>query len=87
MTWTGGTATGSPVVQEVSLSNVADVPIKATLDCDKSVTIEIFDLVSVSSTLPLVNSKHKAYVSNQTTRLTAVTNPDVKESLGSAQVE
>jgi len=79
VTWTGGTATLSPVVQEVGLSNVADVPVKATLDCDKSVTIEIFDLVSVSSTLPLVKAKHKAYVSNQTTRLTAVTNPDVKK--------
>jgi hypothetical protein len=62
----------------LGLSNVADVPVKATLDCDKSVTIEIFDLISVSSTLPLKDGKHKAYASNQTTRLTAVTT-DVKK--------
>lgn len=77
--WSGGTSTSSPIVQEVAASNVADVPVKATLDCEKSVTIEIYDLVSVSCPLPQKNSKYKAYVSNQTTRLTAVTNPDVKK--------
>ena len=77
--WSGGTATASPMVREVDLSNVADVPVKATLDCEKSVTIEIYDLVSVSCPLPQKLARHKAYVSDKTTRLTAVTNPDAKK--------
>jgi hypothetical protein len=79
VTWSGGTATSSPVVQEVAVSVVADVPVKATLDCEKSVTIEIYDLISVSCPLPLKLGKHKAYVSDKTTRLTAVTSPDAKK--------
>jgi hypothetical protein len=79
VTWEGGTPTANPMVREVSLANVAEIGAKATLDCEKSATIEIYDLVSVSCPLPVSSNKHKAYVSNQTTRLTAVTNPDAKK--------
>ncbi len=81
VTWVGGSATNSPIVVEVDLKNVADVPVKASLDCEKSVTIEIYDLVSLDCPLPtnLGAQKWKSYQSDKTTRMKATTNPNLKK--------
>ncbi len=79
LAWSVGTPTDENSAVLVDIDAVKDIPVKATLDVDKSVTIEVCDLVSYDCALPLKASKHKTYFSDVLTRLKAKTDPDKTE--------
>ena len=76
--WTGGTPTDNNNEALVDITHTGDLVVSAALDVEKSVTVEVYDIVSVASTLPntLGPAKWKAHVSDQLTRLKVTTKPD-----------
>lgn len=74
LTWTGASSvSGDKRDATIALDAVKDVTVSAQLDAvTKTAKVEIYDLVSVSCPLP----NGKGYLSEATTRLKAVTNPD-----------
>jgi hypothetical protein len=80
LNWEGATKLGNGQEAEVDITSFGDLPVKATLDVPKKVTIEVYDLDAVTCPLPKVleaGQKWKAYASNtKVTRLKVTTKPD-----------
>ena len=80
LNWEGATKLGNGQEAEVDITSFGDLPVKATLDVPKKVTIEVYDLDAVTCPLPKVleaGKKWKAYASNtKVTRLKVTTKPD-----------
>src|SRR5690606_35480807 len=74
LAWTGASSVSADKrTATIALDSVNDVTVSAKLDgTEKTTTIEVYDLVTLTSPLP----SGKAYASNDAMRLTVVTNPD-----------
>ncbi len=77
--WKGTTQTGEMNEALVDITHTGDFTVSATLDCEKSAVIEVYDIVKIDCTLPVASSKYKAYKSDaKTTNLTVTTEPNEK---------
>jgi hypothetical protein len=79
LNWAVGAPTGTKEEALVDISNVGDLVVKASLDVDKDVTIEVYDILKVdwpTAKKKLTGTRWKDYASDKVARMKVTTDPD-----------